>query len=379
MKKELGQFFTPEEYVLKCISLSKYRSTVLEPSCGDGAFLPFLENEYKLLTAIEIDKDVIKSKNVLNMNFFNYSSNNKFDTIIGNPPYVDNSLISQETKELIKGMNSPKSANLFCFFIEKSLEMLSQNGEIIFIVPRGFIKATSCFYINTKMYSEGTITHFYDFGDTKIFKDASPNICIFRYEKNNFSHKTKTFYGEKNLAISNGVLSFIDGNEKLPLKNYFDVCVGAVSGADSIFEDESGLEFVCSKTNKSGILKKLIYNNPFSKKLLDNKETLLERKICKFDETNWFMFGRNINFKEGKERIYVNMKTRNKNPFFISSCDRWDGSILALFPKSKMNLEKTTNILNEIDWKSFGFETGGRFLFGQKSLSEALIDRRLFE
>jgi adenine-specific DNA-methyltransferase len=56
---------------------------LLEPSCGNGAF-------YKGITDsvfIEIDKSVIKQDDVLNMDFFDYDIKNKFDTIIGNPPY----------------------------------------------------------------------------------------------------------------------------------------------------------------------------------------------------------------------------------------------------------------------------------------------------
>ena len=41
---ELGQVFTPQNIVENMLSLRKNFGTVLEPSCGDGAFLKNLPN-----------------------------------------------------------------------------------------------------------------------------------------------------------------------------------------------------------------------------------------------------------------------------------------------------------------------------------------------
>ena len=56
-----------------------------------------------------------------------------------------------------------------------------------------------------------------------------------------------------------------------------------------------------------------------------------------------------------------------------------DGSILALFPKFDLDLEKAVLTLNSLAWNDMGFVTGGRFIFSQKSLQEALIKENLFE
>ena len=91
------------------------------------------------------------------------------------------------------------------------------------------------------------------------------------------------------------------------------------------------------------------------------------------------MWGRPVNFRVGKPRIYVNCRTRIKDPFFTSKCDCWDGSLLALFPKEEIDIEKATIVLNSLDWNELGFMTGGRYMFSQKSLKEAPIDGRLFK
>jgi len=82
--KNLGQVYTPEKIVNYMLSLRQNTGNVLEPSSGTGVFSSKLDN----CVSIEIDPDNTID-GALNMDFFDYSIDNKFDTIIGNPPYVD--------------------------------------------------------------------------------------------------------------------------------------------------------------------------------------------------------------------------------------------------------------------------------------------------
>ena len=80
-------------------------------------------------------------------------------------------------------------------------------------------------------------------------------------------------------------------------------------------------------------------------------------------------------------RIYVNTKTRNKKPFFLHPCKAYDGSILAIFPKFKVDstmLQEICDKLNDTDWQELGFVCDGRFLFSQRSLENAMLDSGLF-
>ena len=368
--RHLGQFFSPKVLVEKCISLIKNKnSRLLEPSCGDGAFSSLINDNSVF---IEIDKSVISNKNALNIDFFDYPISEKFMTIIGNPPYVDNKFLNIRHETDIR-----VQANLYLYFIEKCFHHLEAGGELIFIVPRDFIKATSAKSVNELLYKNGTITHFYDYGDAKLFKEACPNICVFRYEKGDFSYLTETFLGKRYILINDGIISFSKNKDVIPLGDIFDVKVGAVSGKDELFLNDNGEEFVYSKTASTGETRKMIYDR-YDKSLESHKQALLKRGIKKFSEQNWWSWGRAVDFREGAPRIYVNCKTRNSKPFFISKCDKWDGSVLALFQKRNIDLDLAVNKLNSIDWNDLGFVTGGRFVFAQKSLKEALIDRDIF-
>jgi adenine-specific DNA-methyltransferase len=108
-----------------------------------------------------------------------------------------------------------------------------------------------------------------------------------------------------------------------------------------------------------------------------HKEELLARRVRSFDESNWWQWGRAfpINLKP---RIYVNGRTRRRDPFFLHDCNAFDGAVLALFPKheriARRELIECTMMLNrEVDWQELGFVCDGRFLFTQRSLQTCLL------
>ena len=248
-------------------SLSKNSGKYLEPSCGNGALI---KNNRDFI-AIEKDKDIAYKKSIT-MDFFNYSLCNKFNTIIGNPPYVKYNDIEPETKILLNDYHFDKRSNLYLFFIQKCCYHLNKNGELIFITPRDFIKLTSAIQLNNYLNENGSITHFIEYGDQKVFKNATPNVCIWRWEKN---LKDKSI-----LYFIKGQFYFKKTNKNKTLSDYFDIRVGGVSGADDIFTNEKygNEKFVCSQTRKNNKLKTMIYNKKcnYLKKF---KNILLNRKI----------------------------------------------------------------------------------------------------
>ena len=80
--KTLGQVFTPQFIVSEMLSLRKNFGSILEPSSGDGAFIKNLDQN---AVGIEIDSNRYFDNRILNIDFFDYSTEKKFDTIIGNP------------------------------------------------------------------------------------------------------------------------------------------------------------------------------------------------------------------------------------------------------------------------------------------------------
>ena len=360
------------------LSLRRNHGRTLDPAAGDGAFSDRLPG----CVAIELDA-VHCPPGALNIDFFAYPEGEKFATIIGNPPYVKARDILPETAIRFGSSLLDGHANLYLHFIEKCVRHLPPGGELILITPRDFLKATGAGRLNTWLFDQGTITDFEDLGDAKIFAGATPNCAIWRFEKDNASHR---LHDGRRMALSGGQLMFTRGIYSLPLASVFAVKVGAVSGADEIFsnQDHANTEFVCSSTAQTGATRRMIYLDregplPYLEQF---KDRLLARRVTRFDETNWWKWGRR-HYVTDAPRIYVNHKTRNPRPFFLHSCNNYDGAVLALFPHrtklKRTELQRLCAMLNEVDWHELGFVCDGRFLFAQRSLEQALLPEEFAE
>ncbi|HNN08100.1 MAG TPA: class I SAM-dependent methyltransferase [Azospira sp.] len=369
----LGQVFTPDAIVRRMLALRRKAGRVLEPSCGDGAFARHLPG----CTAIEVDARHCPP-GALNQDFFAYPESEKFATIIGNPPYVRYQDIAETTRAWLPSEHFDGRSNLYLFFIEKCLRHLEPGGELIFITPRDFLKATSAVNLNRLLFEAGTITDFIELGDARIFDGATPNCAIWRFERGNFSRRTRYEAGsgveDRHFLYAGGHLAFTHADYTVPLAELFSVKVGAVSGADAIFaSDKHGtMDFVCSHTAKTGATKRMIFQTPHPA-LKRHKKALLARRIRRFDEQTWWQWGRLHPISE-RPRLYVNCKTRSAQPFFLHPCRNFDGAILALFPHDPAaDLEKLCAMLNLVDWAELGFVCDGRYLFAQRSLQQALL------
>ena len=226
--------------------------------------------------------------------------------------------------------------------------------------------------MNKYLYDNGTITHWYEYGDEVLFKGYSPTVVVWRFQKNDFSRKTMTNDGIKDFGITDGYLYFTNNDYIIKFSDLFFVKVGAVSGKDDIFSSEYGnKEFVCSYTKTSGELKRMFYNIK-SDYLEQYKDVLINRKIKSFTENNWWHWGRGL-YESNENRIYVNCKTRDKKPFFTNECKYYDGSILAIFPKVDIDICLAIDMLNDVNWDELGFKVGGRLCFSQKALENTYL------
>jgi adenine-specific DNA-methyltransferase len=371
--ERLGQVFTPPNVVDFMLGLRRNAGRTLEPSAGDGAFFNRLQETGADCTGIEIDPRVAPAGAQIR-DFFGYPLSEQFATIIGNPPYVRYQDVAEETKQQLSSELFDARSNLFLFFIEKSIRHLQPGGELIFIVPREFIKLTAAKKLNAWLYQQGSITHFYETGDVRVFGAHTPNCAIFRFEKGRFDRRMAD---GRTFTEVDGQLMFLRDDHGVRFADVFTVKVGAVSGADHIFTHAKGnMEFVCSKTVDTGETRRMLYGiqHPHLKKY---KTELLARRVKKFDTSNWWQWGRACPLNE-LPRIYVNGRTRQPEPFFLHDCNSFDGSVLALFTKNpqltRRDLIECTMMLNkEVDWQQLGFICDGRFLFTQRSLQTCLL------
>ena len=357
--------------------MQKYKnSKLLEPSFGAGHLLiKFLEYNLNYdMECYEIDntiKPIVNFNEHQNINYCDFTKKNisyKFKTIIGNPPYIKKT-----------------DCNLYIKFIDICYDLLDDNGELIFIIPSDFIKLTSASNLINKMITNGSFTNFLFPNNEKLFNNANIDIMIFRYEKNLISNNTIVNNINKIYNTHNNIITFSDTPIIGTLLNtLFNVYVGMVSGKDEVYKVDFGNTNILCDKNK---LEKFIYIEKFpcedekiNEYLINNKGNLLNRRIKKFNDNNWFLWGaprniKNINKNLGKKCIYVKNMTRSNEVAFIDTVKLFGGSLICLIPKNEIEddlLKKIVKYLNSEKFKS-NYLYSGRFKIGHRQITNIII------
>ena len=383
VKKENGQYFTSNILLQQKIFefILNKPTTILEPSVGRGDLIKFVFNKIPDIKfdMYEIDENIIPLDNIqkdkiIYADFIKQRINKRYKTIIGNPPYV-----------------RTKKGNLYIDFIDKCVNLLEDDGELIFIVPSDFFKLTSASKLLNEMLQNGVFTHIYHPHNEKMFENASIDILIFRYFKNRLMKKNVLYNDEKLYINNNNGLITFDKKQILNtdiFEDHFYICVGLVSGKEDIYKNEKlGNIHILNGKDK---LDKYIFIEEFPSKnenintyLLEHKKELIERKIRKFNENNWFEWGapRNLNTirkNMGKNCIYIYNLTRKKNVCFKDKVNYFGGGLIILIPKIDMNLDKIVSYINSDEFiKKFVFS--GRFKIGHRQISNSNIPKKYLD
>ncbi len=164
-RKATGSYYTPTNIVKKlCSKLFEKtilsNKKILDPCCGTGNFLlqlprdiPF-ENIYgndidslsvkitriNLSVKYNIKDKKILYKHIISDNYLNHSFSEKFDYIIGNPPWGYE--YSDEEKENLRNKYccaAGSNIESYDIFIEQALSDLCTNGIISYILPEAFL------------------------------------------------------------------------------------------------------------------------------------------------------------------------------------------------------------------------------------------------
>ena len=220
--RTIGQIFTPKyiaEFMVKNIirvlkthcydshdSLKLNELKVLEPATGQGIFLKvLLENDFRDITAYEIDGSLRKclestypEVSFKFTDFLSSSIEEKYDLIIGNPPYLGQNYNSSVFRDLIKNYYICEkyfigNMDLFYYFIHLGIEKLNPGGFLSFITTNYWItksKKTGIKYLKPHIIEECFFLEYYDLSRLNVFKDAQgQHNCIFILQKKMKQHK----------------------------------------------------------------------------------------------------------------------------------------------------------------------------------------------
>lgn len=268
------QIQTPQKYITQMLNYVKYKDNVfgkrvLENSCGEGNVLVQIVKRYiddakkrnisdrqitegleQDIVAYEIDKEkidqckkklnrIIEKKGLTKVNWniinddFLKESDEKYDFIIGNPPYITYHDLSKHEREYLRQkFKSCENGRFdYCYaFIEKSIDSLKENGKLIYLLPYSVIK--NKFAGKLRKYMSPFVTGIYDYTGIKVFPDAITSSVVLLIE--NKKNKDKVVYhimsDKSKHTLFRGNLGdrwkFID-EETLGDKrfgDYFDIC-----------------------------------------------------------------------------------------------------------------------------------------------------------
>lgn len=225
-----GQVFTRRHIVDFMLDVADYTPTrrlqnlsVLEPGCGDGAFLiPVAlrliaslgaSRDYEALSrcilGVERDGRLVHSARVsmagalidagvpttaasrlseswiINADFLGLRIDRRFDLVIGNPPYVRQEAIP---KQLVDQYRSTFScfydrADLYVAFFEKGLRLISETGTLAFICPNRFTKNNYGRKLRALITGRFRLTHVIDLPEASPFEPSVlsyPGIYVVR-------------------------------------------------------------------------------------------------------------------------------------------------------------------------------------------------------
>lgn len=207
IRKEKGIYITPYSIIEKCFESEKIDGlNILEPSFGSGQFIDIaiklLGKKSANIVGVELFKELYddvkkkfslnKNVKLLNQDFLTWNTEDKFDLIVGNPPYFSKNNLNNQEKKTFKEIITGR-VNIYSLFIYKCIGMLKPSGKLIFVIPTSLL--SSKYFEKLRYYIHKTCDiEEIDILGSKDFKDALQSTMIFKIKKLDEKTKPTTNY-----------------------------------------------------------------------------------------------------------------------------------------------------------------------------------------
>jgi hypothetical protein len=381
--------------------------SVLDPGCGRGAFIDGIirwceKNNVPLPRITGIDSDP-KHTVIAKEKFSEFSAIHirhedfllqvpgKFNYIIGNPPYVPITGLTEPEKSQYRLLFHAATGrfDLYFLFFEQALKCLGENGKLIFITPEKFLSVRSASHLRTLLagyqIAEIDFLHEQSFGKLATYpavttisqrKMNEPTKISFRDGQTKSVHlpedgtsafpaifgevKKKPGYctlGDVCLRVSCGVATgadavYVRNKQDIPasLKKYASPTITGKDLSLNSLEVRSDLEMIIPyemngkliPENNLGSLKKFL--------LVPENYRRLIRRTCTIKKP-WYAFHENPPLGQILQQKIL-CKDITETPFFridYSGKVVPGHSVYYIIPKNPDHLEKLHNYLNSAE------------------------------
>lgn len=398
-----GQFFTPRELSEQITKLTmKYfnldrKIKFLEPSIGTGsfyqAFKSVVDPEF-IDTAVGIEKDfglysflkdlfIEDNLEILNQDFLNTSEfNEKFNLLIGNPPYTRHQHLTSEQKAYLKnkvretlGLNVSGYAGLYIYFILLAHSYLEYNALASWLIPTEFMSVNYGIVLKKYLLEKVTLKQIHIFKSENMQFDnalVTSSIIIYRNELPMKNHKIKITYGcnidnpEKEIFVSindlqsedkwNNLIKDYNGEsikDKVTIGDLFDIKRGIATGNNELFviSENTALELGLTKEfyrylipASKKIKSEIIYADQNGKPITDEELVLINTNLpmeeLKYKNRNLYDYFKTAE-SEGKNKTYLLSK---RNPWYRQENREVPLFICTYMGRNKKNSDKPFNI-----------------------------------
>ncbi|MEN3001896.1 MAG: TaqI-like C-terminal specificity domain-containing protein [Armatimonadota bacterium] len=209
--RALGFVSTPPEIVAFMVRLAAppphTPCTVLEPACADARFLTAFQHAYgkgHRLVGVELNAATAPSATspahahiqILITDFLLWEPSERFDIILGNPPYGIVGDASHYPIHLLKARKAEYKKrlltwrgkyNLYGAFIEKAVHLLKPCGKLVFIVPTTWLVLDDFALLRRFLAERGRVEVFYV---GRVFPKVNVSAVVLRFTR-----------GERGLAL----------------------------------------------------------------------------------------------------------------------------------------------------------------------------------
>lgn len=481
--KQNGVVYTPEWIVQKIVDRTIKDDfcdvIICDPASGDGAFLSYVVekicrfatttnepkrdsylNSLKLLTGFDISATALRECEqrltaIANKHFpdqeFNWNLQvidgidkeswigweEKFDYVVGNPPYVRIQHLEDSRRNLIKNrhwISMRGCTDLYILFFEYGISLLKDGGMLGYITPRSWF--TSNAGQSLRNYLEDySLRYLCDFRDYQVFEGVTTYTAITVVQKSNASQKpqqpeieryddpleTSSYklvdYRGKYVAVRERQPSIFRQRHDSVLGDIADIQVGIQTLADRVFilkelnqrvnliECEADGDVVLiergviNRILKTSVMKNgtdpinriIIYPYDASGSLLaesdladlyphayrwlsQNKEILLNRDKGVTDNYRWYEYGRSVGIRTGfGTKILTSSMNLQPNFQLCTDASTLFYAGYSIKPKNGIDIHKLLDELNSAKMAEYIDAISKPFQHGWKSYAKSYI------